>query len=109
MKEFLMRIKKLSTSDLAGIMGVIVVLLLYGTARLKDSSLFERFTFLESLGGALAFYIGGCIGLVYVMRRECALLPLGHKIRGTLAVLIGIVMLLLGWSFGTLFLLSIWI
>lgn len=108
MKKFLERIRKLSTSDLAGIIAVVAILTLYGTARLKDSRLFGRFVFLDKAGVALGFYLLGCVGLVCVMRRECALLPLGHKIKGTLAVLIGIVMLLLGWSFGTMFLLAMW-
>jgi hypothetical protein len=108
MKRFVTRIKKMPTIDLTGLIGVIGLLFFFGTFLFRDSSLFTRSVLLKAVGVALSFYIWGCIGLVYIIRCEAPVLPLGHAVKGRMAVLIGIIILLLTLSSGTLFLSSIW-
>jgi hypothetical protein len=108
-KKFLARIKKMSTLDLTALFAALGFLVLFSTMPIQNSNLSERLVkSLIPFLAALGFYLLGCPGLVCIVRRECPILPLGHAIKGGLAVLIGIVILLLGLSIGTLFLSFIW-
>lgn len=107
MKKLIEYTKKVPTLQLTSGIGLLAIFVLYGTYLLKDSSLFRRFAFLDKVGAALGFCIGGCIGLVYIVRREY-ILPFGYKLKGEGVVLFGIVILLLGLSLATMFLLFIW-
>ena len=111
MKKLLAYIKRMPTSDLAGITSMLGLGILFCTLPIKNSNLDEKWiNLLIPLLAALGFYLGGSVvGLVYIIRREAPVLPLGHALKGGAAVWIGVIMLLLGLSVGTLFLVSIWL
>ncbi len=110
MKKLLARIKRMPTSDLAGITSMLGLGILFCTLPIKNSCLDEKWiNLLIPLLAALGFYLTGSIGLIYIIRREAPVLALGHALKGKAAVWIGVIMLLLGLSVGTLFLVSIWL
>ena len=110
MNKFLERIRKMSTMNLTALIAFVGLLVLFCTIPIQKSNLSDKWVdFLVSFLSALGFYIGGCcLGLVYIIRRECPILPLGHAIKGWGAVLIGGILFVLGLINGSLALALMW-
>jgi hypothetical protein len=96
-------VQGLSTSELNAILGLVWIVLLYLDMQIADIQNRENYNILDTLLISLAFYIAGCGGLVNIIRQELEL-PLGHKLRGTLAIVAGTLKIVLAWGLATFFL-----
>lgn len=96
-------VQGLSTPVLKTILFLIWILLIYLDMQIADIQNRESYNILDTLLISLAFYILGCSGLLNIIRQELEL-PLGHKLRGTLAIVAGTIQTILSWGIATLFL-----
>lgn len=96
-------VQRFSTSELNAILGLVWIVLLYLTMQIRELQNRESYNILDTLLISLAFYIAGCGGLVNIIRQELVL-PLGHKLRGTLAIVVGTIKIVLVWGLATFFL-----
>jgi hypothetical protein len=96
-------VQGLSTPVLKTILFLIWTLLLYLTMQIKELQNREGYNILDAILISSSFYILGCGGILNIIRQELEL-PLGHKLRGTLAIVAGTIQTILGWGIATLFL-----